>query len=58
MRFTADQRLCTTPCTTNPAPGQPGSQGAPGDSALGQADYGPGSDVQEGIEEVEDNTPQ
>lgn len=54
MRFTGDSRLCVTPCTTNPPPGTPGASGAPGDAALGQADYGPGNDINEGIEEEEE----
>ncbi len=56
MRFTADSRLCVTPCTTNPPPGSPGASGAPGDAALGQPDYGPGNDINEGIEEEEESS--
>lgn len=46
-----------TPCTTNPPPGEPGNSGPPGDAAPGKPDYGPGNDIQEGIEETEEQGP-
>lgn len=53
MRFTTDSRLCLGQCTNNPIPGTPGSVSAPVAAKLGQADYGPGADVKEGIDDSE-----
>ena len=35
MRFTSDQRLCLSPCTTNPIPTMEGADGGPKDAAKG-----------------------
>lgn len=56
MRFTSDQRLCLSPCTTNPTPLMDGGDG-PKEAAKGQADYGPGADIMEGIPEEDDSPP-
>jgi len=51
--LTIDDRTCSSVCTTNPTPGEPGAPSPPEDALLGQPDYGPGSNVDEDYDGVD-----
>ncbi len=53
IRYTTDRRLCITPCIDDPTPGQNGSPTPPMQANLGQADYEPGTNAEEGLDDDE-----